>query len=281
MKIVLAGACGHLGSDIFRELLNKGHTVAATDRVDCGLELTGDFTFQKLDITEPDTLKGLCDGADAVISAAGLTKASADLTNYDVDYQGNLNLLKEAQSSGAGVFIYVSILNADQASDVPLINAKYLFEQELKKSGMTYIIIRPTGYFYDIVNVFRPMLLGGHVTLLGYKPVRVNMIATEDLAQFIAGHLTDINMTYSIGGSEVYSYEEIANMCFSALGTKPDIKHVPSFIFNVSAWINHFMRNGSEDIIKFSKWTLTHDLIGTTKYGERSFKEYIKESFSV
>lgn len=37
-----------------------------------------------------------------------------------------------------------------------MLHAKYLFEEELKKSGMEYVIYRPTGYFYDIAKVFKP-----------------------------------------------------------------------------------------------------------------------------
>lgn len=34
---------------------------------------------------------------DAVITTVGLTGASDKVTNYDIDYQGNLNLLEEAK----------------------------------------------------------------------------------------------------------------------------------------------------------------------------------------
>ena len=45
MKVVLAGAYGHLGSDVFRALLNAGHEVVATDVVEKDLGLTGNYTF--------------------------------------------------------------------------------------------------------------------------------------------------------------------------------------------------------------------------------------------
>lgn len=218
MKIVLAGAYGNLGSDIFRALLAAGHQVTAADVAERDLRLHGDYTFRKLDVTDPEALKGLCDGADAVITTVGLTKASASVTNYQIDYQGNLNLLKEAQSAGVKKFIYISVLKADKAPDVPMLHAKYLMEEALKKSGMDYIIYRPTGYFYDIVKVFRPMIEKGSVTLLGKKPVSANVIDTPDFADYIVSHLGDRNLTVSIGGTETYTYEEIARMCFAAAG---------------------------------------------------------------
>ena len=31
--------------------------------------------------------------------------------------------------------------------------------------------------------------------------------------------------------------------------------------------------------MKFSKWTLTEEMVGDTKYGDHSFKQYIEDSF--
>jgi len=279
MKIVLAGAYGNLGSNIFRSLLAAGHEVVAADVIERDLGLSGYVTFRKLDVTQPEALKGLCDGADIVISTVGLTKASATVDNYQIDYHGNLNLLNEAKAAGVGKFVYISVLKADQAPKVPMLHAKYLMEQELEKSGLDYIIYRPTGYFYDIVKVFRPMIEKGSVTLLGRKPVSANVIDTPDFADYIVAHLDDKNCIVSIGGRETYTYEQIARMCFAAAGKKPVIKHAPPFLFDILAAVNRRKKNGKEAIIRFSKWTLSQPMVGETKAGEHSFAEYIKNSF--
>jgi len=279
MKIVLAGAYGNLGSDVFRALLAAGHEVVAADMIEKDLGLSGNFTFRKLDVTDPQALRGLCDGADAVITTVGLTKASATADNYQIDYHGNLNLLNEAKAAGVRKFVYISVLKADMAPKVPMLHAKYLMEQELKKSGVDYIIYRPTGYFYDIVKVFRPMVEKGKVTLLGGKPVSANVIDTPDFADYIVRHLDDKNLTVSIGGRETYTYEQIARMCFEAAGKEPVIKFAPPFLFDVLAFVNHFKKNGKEAVIRFGKWTMSESMVGDTCYGEHSFAEYIKNSF--
>lgn len=280
MKVVLAGAYGNLGADIFRALLKEGHEVVAADMIERDLGLEGNYTFKKIDVTAPETLKGLCDGADVVITTVGLTKTSAAVTNYQIDLQGNVNLLNEAKAAGVKNFAYVSVIKADKAPDVPMLHAKYLFEEELKKSGLTYSIYRPTGYFYDIVKVFRPMIEKGEVTLLGKKPVHANVISTEDFADYIVKHMCDENVTVDIGGKETYSYEEIANMCFAAAGKTPVIKRAPAFLFDVLAFVNKLKKNGKEAILKFSKWTLTEEMVGSTVHGDMSFAEYIKNSFT-
>jgi uncharacterized protein YbjT (DUF2867 family) len=279
MKIVLAGAFGKLGSDILRALVRDGHEVLAIDMIVRELaDVPGGYEAKQVDVTEPEQLAGICDGADAVITTVGLTRTSAEVTNYDVDYQGNLNLLNEAKRAGVKKFAYVSVLKADKAPKVPMLHAKYLLEQKLKKSGIPYVIFRPTGYFYDIAKVFRPMIEKGEVTLLGNKPVSANVIDTTDLADFILLHLDDRNETYDIGGTETYTYEEIARMFFAAAGKEPVIKHAPPFLFDVLAFVNRLKKNGKEAILRFSKWTLTEDMVADHRFGRLSFAEYIKNN---
>ena len=279
MKVVLAGAFGKLGSDILRALVRDGHDVLAVDMVlrePDGIE--GSYEKKQVDVTRPEQLKGLCDGADAVITTVGLTRTSAEVTNYDIDYHGNLNLLNEAKRAGVKKFAYVSVLKADKAPKVPMLHAKYLLEEALKASGIDYVIFRPTGYFYDIAKVFKPMIEKGEVTLLGKKPVSANVIDTTDLADFMLLHLGDRNVTYDIGGTETYTYEEIARMFFAAAGKEPVIKHAPPFLFDVLAFVNKLKKNGKEAILRFSKWTLTESMVADHKFGKLSFKEYIEKN---
>jgi len=278
MKVVLAGAFGKLGTDILIELCRQGHEVVALDLVTKELEGCN-FTAKAIDVTKPETLAGTMDGAETVISTVGLTGTSATITNYDIDLNGNVNLLEEAKKAGVKNFVYISVIKAESAPDVPMLHAKYLFEEELKKSGLNYVIHRPTGYFYDIAKVFMPMIEKGEVTLLGKKDVSANVIDTPDFAEFIVAHMTDEKKMYNIGGKETYTYEELANLFFAAAGKEPVIKRAPEFLFSVLAYVNKLKKNGKEAILKFSKWTLTNDLVGDTVVGEASFKEYIENRY--
>jgi len=279
MKVVLCGAYGNLGSDVLKTLVRNGYETVAADMLEKDLGEEFRVPFKKIDVTKPETLKGIFEGADAVITTVGLTTGSATVTNYEIDYQGNLNLLNEAKEAGVKNFVYISVIKADQAPKVPMLHAKAMFEEELKKSELTYVIHRPTGYFYDIVKVFRPMIEKGEVTLLGKEPVHANVISTEDFADFIVKHIEDENVTYNVGGKETYSYEEIANMCFKAAGKEPVIKRAPAFLFDVLAFVNKMKKTGKEGVLRFSKWTLTEEMVGDTVYGDMSFHQYIEDSF--
>lgn len=283
MKVVLAGAFGNLGADILKLLVAEGHEVVAADLKEGKVEGTeGKYTFVKIDATNPDTLKGLCDGADAVITTVGLTGASTTVTSYDIDYKGNMNLYNEAKAAGVKKFNYISVISCDEpgAEKVPMLHAKYLVEEEIKKGEMDWIIYRPTGYFYDIAKVFKPYVDKGEMQLLkNYGGVKANVVDCPDFAKFIVDHMNDTNVSYNVGGKETYTYEEMAAMCFEAAKKPLKIKWAPIWLFGVLANLPKIKKAGKHDIILFSKWTLSHDLVGDTCVGEGSFKKYLNEYF--
>ncbi len=283
MKVVLAGAFGNLGSEILKALCNSNLDVVAADLKETKIsEIEGKYKFVSIDATKPDTLKGICDGADVVITTMGLTGASTRFTAYDIDYQGNMNLLAEAKRANVKKFNYISVISCDEkgAEKVPMLHAKYLFEQELKKQEIDYVIYRPTGYFYDIAKVFKPYVDKGEMQLLkGYGNVRANVVDCPDFASFIVEHMNDTNSIYNVGGKETYSYEEMAKMCFDAANKPLKIKWAPIWLFGILANLPKIKKAGKHDIILFSKWTLSHDLVGDTKTGNASFAEYIKNYF--
>lgn len=276
MKIAIAGAFGHLGYDVLRQAISRKDEVVALDLREKDVPEKGSYQFYPIDVTRKETLKGTLNGCDVLVSTVGLVSKSAKLTNYDIDLQGNLNLLEEAKKAGVRKFVYVSVIHAETAKDVPMLDSKYQFEQALKASGMAYSIVRPTGYFYDIAHVFMPMIEKGKVSLLGHKNYPVNVIDTTDLASFILEKTLEKENSFDeIGGKETYSYEEIAKMFFSAAGKKCKISRAPVFLFDLIIKSAHKKNDGSEAIIRFSKWTLTHAMEGSVKYGDKSFREYI------
>ena len=64
---------------------------------------------------------GICDNIDWVFTSIGITRQVDGLTYMDVDYQGNLNLLNEAEKSKVSSFLYVSAIGGDK-----LDTSKYL-----------------------------------------------------------------------------------------------------------------------------------------------------------
>ena len=284
MKVLLAGAFGNLGSEILKVLISEKQEVVAADLKEKEIEglNKNSYKFVSIDATKPETLTHICDGCDIVITTMGLTSASTKFTAYDIDYQGNLNLYNEAVKANVKKFNYISVLTCKDkgAEKVPMIHAKAMLEDEIIKGNMDWVIYRPTGYFYDIAKVFKPFVDKGEMQLLkGYHDIKANVVDCPDFARYIVKHMNDTNRIYEVGGKETYSYEQMTQMCMQVAGKPCVIKDYPIFMFSILANLPKIKKAGKHDVILFSKWTLSHDLVGKDIVDGASFKEYVEEYF--
>ncbi|GKX67440.1 SDR family oxidoreductase [Inconstantimicrobium mannanitabidum] len=280
MKVLLGGCFGNLGKEILDQLILSGNKIVAVNRSIKENIKNENVEVKKCDFTKPEDLKDICEGVDCVISTVGLTTASKVTTHYDVDLQGNLNLLNEAKKSGVKKFIYISVIKCDDDPSIPMLDAKHKFEEKLIESGLDYTIYRPTGYFYDIAKVFKPMVDKGTVMLLKGSMATANVIDTKDLANCVVKNIDDYSKEIlEIGGKEVYSYEEIAKLFFKAAKKEEKIKYVSPKLFGLLEFISRISKNGKTANIKFGRWTLSNDMTAKIKYGQSSFKEYINSLY--
>jgi uncharacterized protein YbjT (DUF2867 family) len=132
-KVLLAGASGYLGRFIANELEKQGYPVRIIlrNRKDIPFD-TKNMEVVWSEVTKPESLTGILEGIDVVISTVGITKQKDGFTYMDVDYQANKNLLEESKKAGAKKFIYVSAFNADKIRHLKIAAAKEKFVDELK-----------------------------------------------------------------------------------------------------------------------------------------------------
>lgn len=230
-RVLLAGATGYLGAYVACELKNRGYTVRAIVRdtgrlADQGIDVDEPI---EAELTRPETIRCCCEGVDAVISTVGITRQKDGLTYEDVDYQANANLLHEAMGSGAGKFVFVSVLNGDKLRELKICDAKERFVHRLVTSGIRHCIVRPNGFFSDMAEVYR-MAEKGRVYLFGDGQARTNPIHGADLAGVCVDALESEDEEISVGGPETLTHEEIARVAFSVLGREPRITFIPDWV---------------------------------------------------
>jgi len=227
--ILIAGSTGHLGQALVEVGLEQGHRIKAVARRTEPLERFRANELLELvraEVTEESSLRGICDGVDIVMTALGVTRQRGKVSFRDVDYQANANLLDEAKRAGVARFIYTSGFGVDENLDNPMYKAKKDFETTLIASGVPYVIIRPSGFFSDMMMIF-DMARQGRVFLLGPGTGRLNPIHLTDLAEYYYQHMEDPDAILAVGGPESYSFNEIAAMAFSALGRPSSVARVP------------------------------------------------------
>jgi uncharacterized protein YbjT (DUF2867 family) len=223
-NILVAGASGGVGKAVLHELKQQSHHIRALARTTAKLgQLAVDDVFLA-DARDPAKLAGACEGCEIVISALGgslqLGRTEKHATYWDVDYMANKNLLVEAQRAGVRKFIYVSVFQAQEIKGSAYFAAHAAFEDELKRSGLSYALIRPTGIYYifeEFVNLARK----GIVPLIGDGRARTNPIDEREVARVCVAALDGTQTEYDIGGPDIFSRREISERCFAVLGKKP------------------------------------------------------------
>ena len=280
-RVLIAGATGYLGSFLLAEAKERGYAVRALTRSERKLadaRSTIDEVFIG-EVTKPATLDGIARDVDVVISAIGITRQKDGLRYQDVDYQGNLNLLKEAIGSGAKKFVYVSVLHADQMSDLQIVQAKERFVGELRKSGLDYAVIRPNGYFTDML-AFLDMAKGGRVFLFGRGDFRINPISGKDVARRCLDAIDLDDRELRFGGPVTFTHREIAHEAFRALGTKPKVICIPVLFAKILLWLVRKLTPGRiYGPVEFTLTVITRNMVGPS-YGEESLRDFFRNALA-
>ncbi len=230
-NILLAGATGYLGRYILRELILWGIPAVAIARSPEKLSNVDPDIIRVIEaeVTQPETLKDICTGIDTVISTVGITRQNGGLTYMDVDYQANLNILREAQQAKVRKFIYISVLDGDKYRHLAITAAKEKFVDELKTSCLEYTVIRPNGFYSDM-REFLKMAQKGKIYLFGNGEYKLNPIHGADLAEVCVLAISQKTKEITVGGPDILTHNEIAEMAFCALGQSPNIIYIPHWI---------------------------------------------------
>ena len=275
-KVIVAGATGYLGKFLLKELKAQGYEAIALVRNAKKLdELDVDLIIEA-EVTRPETLKGKLDKVDCVISTVGITRQKDGLTYMDVDYQANVNLLKEALSAGVHSFVYVSALNGQNLRHLKIADAKEKFVNELSASEMSYCIVRPNGFFSDMTE-FLKMAKKGTVNLFGDGSFKSNPIHGADLAKVCVDAIESNENTIEVGGPEVFTHNEIAKLAFKVVNKKQRIKYMPEWMRKAILWFTRtFTSSKTYGPIEFFFTVLAMDMVAP-KYGTHKLSDYYAE----
>jgi len=224
--VFIAGATGYLGRYLCAEYRSRGWQVVALVRDAVRAAGLDADRLVEAEATRPETLKGTMDGADLVISALGITRQADGLGYHEVDYQANINLLREAQHATVQRFAYIHVLNAGKMQGVSLADEKAAFVSALQAADIASTVIAPSGYFSDMAD-FLAMARSGRVWLFGAGTHRINPIDGGDLAAATADAIAEERDWLNVGGPETFTHSELAALAFKAVGRPVKITRLP------------------------------------------------------
>jgi nucleoside-diphosphate-sugar epimerase len=285
MKIFVTGAAGFLGRAITRELLNNKHKVTALLLPDDEIGLDGEVVVKNGDITDPDSIKGMFGGHDAVVHCAGAVDFLNRSTCIAVNREGTRNVVAEAVHSKIRRFVHISSVSVygrlssglvDEKTPRRKIGSPYgdtkidaeLIVEEFQKLGMLdATIFRPSIVFGEGDNRFLPPIIArvenGSYTMVGDGSNRINLVCIGDLAKIVATSLREeksIGQIYNVSNPDSPTWKELLDTIASEVGcsrVERYISHRRALLFSI---VNEFVSlftgrlpKASRSTVKFAK----------------------------
>jgi uncharacterized protein YbjT (DUF2867 family) len=237
MRIFLTGGTGFVGRHMLRRLLDEGHTVRAlvrdparvTELAQPGVDLV------TVDVVEGAGLDQGSEGCDAVIHLVGIIQEKGGNSFERVHHLGTRNVVEAAKRAGVRRFVQMSALGVRADGVAAYQVTKWLGEEEVRKSGIPYCILRPSlifgpgdGFVTQMVAtmrsapVFRPVPGSGSPE---FRPIFI-----DDLTACFARALTSdaaTNQTIELGGGSQLSLNQLLLEIARCSGVRKPPVHIP------------------------------------------------------
>ncbi len=215
-RILIVGGGGFIGSNL-SEILSPLHDVMylARHRSESLEKLK--ISYIPGDITKPETLSNVPE-FDIIIDLVAVIKNTKAQTHYDVNVKGVMNLIDLAKRFNAK-FVYFSAINAD-IGKTEYFQTKHSAEDLIKKSGLEYLIIRPSVVVsnndFFVTNVKKVARYGISINSGLLCPVYV-----KDLAAVVSMAIfKESNMILEISGPEKLNFTDMVNIVRSKRSLK-------------------------------------------------------------
>jgi uncharacterized protein YbjT (DUF2867 family) len=267
--ILVTGGTGFVGEHVVHALRHAGRPVRCLVRnprragrlAALGCELV------EGDMTDPVSLRGAVEGVDAVVQLVAIRQGKREQFQR-IMVDGTRDLLKFAKEAEAKRWVHMSALGTTEESKdlVPYYEAKWQMEQDVQRSGLPYVIFRPSFVFGregGILPTFRKLARLTPVTpIIGSGKQRIQPIWAEDVAAHFERAIeldAATNRTFEIGGPDVVTWNEFWERLKRALGMRRPSVHVPVGLMKVNALLTERLPGNVP---------LTRDLLKMLEHGD-------------
>lgn len=281
MKIFLTGGDGLLGSNLVRELLNKGHELKVLVQPGRQTVTLDGLNIERIegDLLDIDSLTKAAEGAEAIYHVAASTSiwpSRNEIVNR-VNIEGTQNIIALAKSLNVKKLVYVGTANSFSfgtkeepgVEGTPYIAGKYGLDymdskfkahqliDEAVKDGVPAVVVNPTFMLgpYDSMPSSGAMVLAVYKQEVpGFAPGGRNYICVKDAAIGIANALEKgrVGESYIIGNKNM-SYKEAFTLMAKTLNVKAPKIPMPKAVVlaygKVSMWL--FKLTGKKPVVSY------------------------------
>ncbi len=220
--ILVTGGTGFVGRAVVRQLVEAGYDVRMLIRPSPTSPDLPRGVAVEVAVSSLNDLRGLraaMRDVDTIFHLAGAEHRGAQANLLEVDVKGTETIVRAAQDARIKRFYSISHLGADRASAYPVMKAKGIAEEYIRRSGIPFTIFRsallygPEDHFTTglarLVNFWPVIFLPGSGEIL------IQPLWVEDLVTCMLWSLDSretIDQTYEVGGSEYFTFKQVMEM---------------------------------------------------------------------
>jgi len=226
MRVAITGATGYVGQSLVQKLLRRDHEVRALARHPESAGTLRDLGVHVVAgaVTEPDAVRSLLEGADAVVHLAGIIAESGRQTFESVHVGGTQVVVDVAGHAAVPLVLHMSALGARASAPTRYHRTKWQAEEIVRASGRPHVIFRPSliagpgnaplKMMVDMIR-FSPV-----VPVIGDGRYEMQPVWLGDVTEAFALALerADLRGTFDLGGPERLSYHRMLDHLEAALG---------------------------------------------------------------
>lgn len=227
--ILITGGTGFIGKVLVSMLVEAGHSVRLIlrpSRRSPNLPSGVPVEVAISNLSDERSLRAAMVGVDIVYHLAGVEQRGAYGDLMAVDIRGTRAVVSAAQDAGIDRIFYLSHLGVDRSSAYPVMKAKAIAENTIRRSGLDFTIFR-TSLVYGENDSFTT----GLASLLHFFPLAfftpgdgstlIQPLWVDDLAMCMSWALYEENTrreTYELGGPEQLTFNQIMECLMGFLG---------------------------------------------------------------
>lgn len=216
MTILVTGATGTIGSLVLQGLAQRGASVRALVREPGKAALPAGSTEVVADMSDVASMRQALTGVRSLFLINAVTPAEVT--------QG-LQTLALAREAGIERIVYLSVIHADQFTDVPHFTGKYTVERMIEQLDLPVSVLRPA-YFMQNERQVQAVIQGYGVYPMPIGAAGVAMIDTRDIADVAVAELLRRDasdralprVTMDLGGPSLFTGESAAKVWSEVLG---------------------------------------------------------------
>ena len=270
-KIFVAGSTGYIGKNIVKYALDNGFDVVTAKRHSDNKpgQLNKKLKVIKISNNDNNWIADL-EKVDVIISCLA-SRTGEPKDAHLVDYKLNCLLLEKAKALKCSQFILLSAICV-QKPRLAFQFEKLAFEEELKKSGLNFSIVRPTAYFKSLSGQIENIKKGKPYVYFGDGQItQCNPISEKDLSLYILSCIKDKTKWRKIlpigGPKQSITPKDIGKVLFEIFEVSPKYKSFPTKLLDAIRLVlliispfSNWAKNKSE-LIKIAKYYATESML--------------------